>query len=178
LTLVGTILHLASPGRWSWQMSAATGGLGLLQLVAAFFSKPIRDLQTNLNNLASLRMILESHSLKTAFTRFHLTTPEVLRELKDAGEVDRATAQIKTLDSQLGVIDRFQASDYSALATIVGFPESPAAANGSVNGSGQANPSGSADAVNKTAVTTAGGEHVTEASAAETQAPTARPPAP
>jgi hypothetical protein len=134
LSLIGTILHLASPHRWSWQLTATTGGLGLLQLVASFFSKPMRDLQTNLNNLASLRMILESHSLKTAFTRFHLTTPEVLRELKDAGEVDRANSQIKALETQLAVIDRFQASDYRALAKIVSFPGENVA-NGSANGS-------------------------------------------
>src|SRR5207247_7710795 len=132
LTCVGTILHLASPHRWSWQMTAATGGLGLAQLVASFFSKPMRDLQGNLNNLASLRMILESHSLKTAFTRFHLTTPEVLRELKSKPEVDRANAQIKALETQLGVIDRFQASDYDALAKVVALPET--ATNGSANG--------------------------------------------
>src|SRR5207249_268936 len=113
--------------------------------------------------------------LKTAFTRFHLTTPEVLRELKDSGEVDRATAQIKTLENQLGVIDRFQASDYSALANVVGFPESPAVANGSANGRGQADPNGSADAGNIAPVTAAG-EHVTDALAAETQTPPAPPP--
>ncbi len=130
VALVGTILHLAAPKRWPWEFTAATGGLGLLQLLASFFSKPMRDLQTNLNNLASLRMILESHSLKTAFTRFHLTTPEVLRELKSTGEVERAHAQIKALEAQLDVIDRFQASDYGALAKVVGFP----AENGSPNG--------------------------------------------
>jgi hypothetical protein len=175
LTLAGTILHVVSPGRWSWQMSAATGGLGLLQLVAAFFSKPIRDLQTNLNNLASLRMILESHSLKTAFTRFHLTTPEVLRELKDSGEVDRATAQIRTLENQLGVIDRFQASDYGALAKVVGFSDSPPITNGSTNGSGQTK-ADSVDATDNPAVTSVG-EHVTDGSAAVAQTPTVPPPA-
>jgi len=132
LSFVGTILHLASPHRWSWQLTATTGGLGLLQLVASFFSKPMRDLQMNLNNLASLRMILESHSLKTAFTRFHLTTPEVLRELKDAGEVDRANSQIKALETQLAVIDRFQASDYGALAKTVGSADE----NGNGTGTG------------------------------------------
>src|SRR5438874_7209665 len=55
LTFAGTILHLVSPQRWSWEMTAASGGLGLVQLVTAFFSKPIRDLQQNLNNLASFR---------------------------------------------------------------------------------------------------------------------------
>jgi hypothetical protein len=136
LTFAGTVLHVVSPHRWSWEMTAATGGLGLVQLVAAFFSKPIRDLQQNLNNLASFRMILEGHSLKTAFTRFHLTTPEVLRELKDGPEVERAQAQISTLNSQLAVIDRFQASDYQALAQIVGFPAEAAAAAAAATGNG------------------------------------------
>jgi hypothetical protein len=133
LALAGTVLHLIAPNRWSWQLTAATGGLGLVQLVASFFSKPMQDLQSNLSNLASLRMILESHSLKTAFTRFHLTTPEVLRELKDSGDVDRANAQIKALETQLAVIDRFQASDYASLAKVAGFADG----NGS-NGNGAA----------------------------------------
>ena len=37
------------------------------------------------------------------------------------GERRRASGQIKALESQLAVIDRFQASDYSALAQTVGF---------------------------------------------------------
>jgi hypothetical protein len=152
LTLGGTILHIVSPARWSWQMSVATGGVGLLQLVAAFFSKPIHDLQANLNNLAGLRLILENHSLKTAFTRFHLTTPEVLRELKSSDEVDRATAQIKTLENQLAVIDRFQESDYNALASVVGFPDAAAAGNGGASANGQA---ANATRANGTADTTA-----------------------
>jgi hypothetical protein len=135
LTFAGSILHLVSPERWSWKMSAATGGLGLLQVVASFFSRPMRDLQSNLNNLASLRMVLESHSLKTAFTRFHLTTPEVLRELKDAGDISHANAQITALESQLAVIDRFQASDYASLAKVAGLPEDNNA-NGDANGRG------------------------------------------
>jgi hypothetical protein len=147
LSLVGTILNFISPHRWSWEITAATGGIGLLQLVAAFFSKPMRDLQSNLNNLASLRMILENHSLKTAFTRFHLTTPEVLRELKEPREVERASAQISTLASQLEVIDRFQASDYWALANVIGFSSDKTAANGSAAATnGQAATNGSSDA--------------------------------
>jgi hypothetical protein len=118
LTLIGSVLHAVEPKRWSWQLLAITGGIGLIQLVAAFFSRPIRDLQQNLNNLAGFRMVLEGHSLKTAFTRYHLTTPEVLRELKNRQEVSRAQAQINALESQLAVIDRFQTSDYQALETV------------------------------------------------------------
>jgi hypothetical protein len=133
LTLVGTILQFVNPDRWKWQTTAVTGGVGLLQLVSAFFSKPMRDLQQNLSNLAAFRMVLEGHSLKTAFTRFHLTTPEVLRELKEDGEIDKASAQIASLRTQLAVIDRFQASDYDALARAVGFSiddQARGAANG------------------------------------------------
>jgi hypothetical protein len=120
LTIAGAILHLVSPARWSWQLTAVTGGIGLLQIVAAFFSGPMKDLQANLNNLASFRMILEGHSLKTAFMRYHLTTPEVLRELKGDGDLDRARAQIAALQAQIGVIDESQSSDYAALAEVVG----------------------------------------------------------
>ena len=96
-----------------------TGGLGLGGLVAVFFTRPIKDLQQNLNNLASFKMILEGHSLKEAFTRYHLTTPEVLREV---GETDHPSArlQIDALREQLAVIDESQKSDYDALGRIVG----------------------------------------------------------
>ena len=60
-----------------WKVTAFTGGLSLLQVVAAFYSKPMHDLQRNLANLAVFKMILESRSLKTALGRFHLTTPQV-----------------------------------------------------------------------------------------------------
>jgi hypothetical protein len=121
VSLIGSVLNFADPGRWSWQLTLATGGVGLVGLVAAFFNGPMRDLQKNLNNLAAFRMVLEGHSLKTAFTRYHLTTPEVLRELKDEADADRSNQQVKSLEAQLAVIDRFQASDYEALERAVGF---------------------------------------------------------
>jgi hypothetical protein len=84
-------------------------------------------------------MILESHSLKTAFTRYHLTTPEVLRELGDDTEQEKAAlAQIRALEEQLRVIDASQASDYRALGRVVGaaLPE----ADGASGGIGSATP--------------------------------------
>jgi hypothetical protein len=135
LSLLGTLLHTIDPDRWSWQLTVATGGIGLLQLVAAFFTRPMRDLQQNLNNLAAFRMILEGHSLKTAFARYHLTTPKVLRELKDDdGASERvADAQVDQLARQLDLIDRFQSSDYAALERAVGIGKD-GAANGGSNG--------------------------------------------
>ena len=66
--------------------------MSLAQFVGAFFTQPAADLQRNLTNLAAFRMILESHSLKTAFARFHLTTPQMLRELRTDREATSANA--------------------------------------------------------------------------------------
>ena len=58
-----------------------------------------------------------------------------------------ANSQIKTLETQLAVIDRFQASDYGALAKTVSSPDENGA-NGSANGAGTAAPAaGDAPAV-------------------------------
>jgi hypothetical protein len=96
----------------------------------------MRDLQQNLHNLASFKMVLESHSLKEAFTRYHLTTPEVLREVGQESQLDSALSQIETLRRQLAVIDQSQKSDYDALGRVVGLElgESPAPAAPSADG--------------------------------------------
>jgi hypothetical protein len=121
LTLVGSVLNLFWPETFDWQITAVTGGLGLAQIMTAFFGRPIRELQDNLSNLAAFKMILESHSLKTAFMRYHLTTPEVLRELGHGTDQEKAAlAQIHALEEQLRVIDASQASDYRALGRVVG----------------------------------------------------------
>jgi hypothetical protein len=121
LAVVASMLNLAWPKRFDWQIVAVTGGLGLAGLVTVFFTRPMRDLQQNLNNLASFRMVLEGHSLKEAFTRYHLTTPEVLREVGHASQRDSALSQIETLRQQLAVIDQSQKSDYDALGRVVGL---------------------------------------------------------
>jgi hypothetical protein len=139
MTLLGSFLNLFWPDRFDWEITAVTGGLGLAQIMTAFFGRPIRELQDNLSNLAAFKMILESHSLKTAFTRYHLTTPEVLRELGDDTEQEKAAlAQIRALEEQLRVIDASQASDYRALGRVVGaaLPE----ADGASGGIGSATP--------------------------------------
>lgn len=132
---VASILNLVSPKTFDWEIAAVTGGLGLGGLVTVFFTRPIKDLQQNLNNLASFKMILEGHSLKEAFTRYHLTTPEVLREVGEA-EQEPALAQIEALRRQLEVIDAAQKADYDALGRVVGVAiadmdgKAAAAANG------------------------------------------------
>ncbi len=60
-------------------------------------------------------MILESHSLKTAVARFHLTTPQALRELQTKGEADAATRQIETLRKELEAIEDVDRADFEAL---------------------------------------------------------------
>ena len=116
LTLVLSVLNAF--GLVGWQIAAVTGGVGLLQLVSAFVSKPIRDLQQNLTNLAVFKMILESHSLKTALARFHLTTPQTLRELQTEEEAKLAEAQVRVLQQQVSAIQEFDSADFADLARL------------------------------------------------------------
>jgi hypothetical protein len=115
VTLVMSVWAAVEPDRIEWWVPALTGGLSLLQLVSAFYSKPMRDLQQNLTNLAIFKMILESHSLKTAFTRFHLTTPHTLREVRTEDESRQAMRQIEVLERELGLIEKFDEVDFRAL---------------------------------------------------------------
>jgi hypothetical protein len=112
-TLVLSILSAFGVVRW--ELAAVTGGLSLVQFVGAFFTQPSSDLQRNLTNLAVLKMILESHSLKTAIARFHLTTPQALRELQTEGEADDAGRQVETLQKELKAIEDVDRADFAAL---------------------------------------------------------------
>ncbi len=115
-TLVLSIL--AAFGVVEWQLAAVTGGLSLVQFVGAFFTQPSSDLQRNLTNLAVFKMILESHSLKTAVARFHLTTPQALRELKTPEEAGDAARQIETLRKELEAIEDVDRADFEALSRL------------------------------------------------------------
>jgi hypothetical protein len=117
-TLLFSILNAVMPDTFTWKVVAVTGGIGLVQLVSAFFSKPIRDLQRNLTNLAVFKMILESHSLKTALARYHLTTPRTLREFVSEDEVNAAKAQIAVFQQQARAIQEFDTADFAGLATL------------------------------------------------------------
>jgi hypothetical protein len=116
LTLLGAALHFIWPDRFSWQAPAITGGLSLIQLITIFFRRPMKDLQTNLNNLAKFKMILENHSRKTALARYHLTTPQTLRENIDP---DASSKQVKALEEQIAILERIEAKDYEALKSLV-----------------------------------------------------------
>jgi len=112
LTVIGAISSAVWPGRVDWKLPLVTGGLSLLQLVSAFFWRPMADLQKNLTNLATFRMILESHSLKVALARFHLTTPQTLRD-----DIDHIAAarQVRALEAQIEAIKKIEECDYQAL---------------------------------------------------------------
>jgi hypothetical protein len=140
VTLIAVLLNLADPEDFNWKIPLVTGGVGLLQLVAAFFSKPTRDLQRNLTNLAVFKMILESHSLKTAFIRYHLTTPKTLGEVPTTAAAATASRQIGMLRDQLEVIEAMDETDYSALAALGFGPDgevppapAPVPSNGEVS---------------------------------------------
>ena len=130
-SLVCAILSFAWPGRFDWQLSLVTGGIGLVGLVAAFFSKPMLDLQKNLTNLAVFHMVLERYSLKTAFARFHLTTPLALREVRSEEEAEEAGRQVDVLVRQLATIERIDQNDYAALSGL-GFGVDATGGNGAL----------------------------------------------
>jgi hypothetical protein len=115
VTLVLAIVSAISPGTIDWKLPAITGGVSLVQFVGAFFTQPTADLQRNLTNLAAFKMILESHSLKTAFARFHLTTPQMLRELRTEREATAAARQVDALERQLTVIQALDRGDFDSL---------------------------------------------------------------
>jgi len=139
LTATLVLSIAAAFGAVSWKLPAVTGGISLVQFVGAFFTQPAADLQRNLTNLATFKMILESHSLKSAVARFHLTTPLMLRELDTESEATAAGWQIDALERQLSVIHALDRADFESLRD-VGFGSSasgpgkpndpPAAENG------------------------------------------------
>jgi hypothetical protein len=124
LTATLVLSILSAFGVVRWELAAVTGGLSLAQFVGAFFSQPSSDLQRNLTNLAVFKMILESHSLKTAVTRFHLTTPQALRELQSEREAGAAARQIETLQKELEAIEDVNRADFDALRQL-GFTTEP-----------------------------------------------------
>jgi hypothetical protein len=125
-TLVFAIWAAVDPDEVSWVIPAITGGVGLIQLVTAFYTQPMQDLQRNLMNLTTYRMVLESHSLKMALARFHLTTPRTLREVRSEAEATEAKFQVEVLERELAAIEKADAVDYTALERLrVGPDEKP-----------------------------------------------------
>jgi nicotinamidase-related amidase len=122
-TLVFAIWSAIDPSQVSWAIPAITGGLGLAQLVTAFFTQPMKDLQRNLMNLTTYRMVLESHSLKMALARFHLTTPHTLREIHTESDSEEATRQVQVLERELEAIRKADEVDYGALKSLRIGPE-------------------------------------------------------
>jgi hypothetical protein len=119
--LVTTLVLAVLAAVWDrvdWQPAAVTGGVGLIQVVSAFVSRPVRELQRNLTNLAAFKIILESHSLKTAFARFHLTTPQTLRQLETEDEAAAAARQIEALRKQVLTVQEFDSADFAELARL------------------------------------------------------------
>ena len=114
-TLVFAIWAAIDPGQVSWEIVAVTGGVGLIQLVTAFYTQPMKDLQKNLMNLTTYRMVLESHSLKMALARFHVTTPRTLRDVRSEDEATEAKLQVEVLEKELAAIEKADAVDYTAL---------------------------------------------------------------
>ena len=152
MTLVFAVWSAMDPDQVSWVIPAITGGVGLIQLVTAFYTQPMRDLQRNLMNLTTYRMVLESHSLKMALARFHLTTPRALREMREESEATEAKLQVEVLVKEIEAIERADTVDYGALERLrIGPDESaeddskPAAEKESPVGGGAGGGAGGGD---------------------------------
>jgi hypothetical protein len=140
-TLVLVVLRAIMPDEIAWELPVVTGGLSLAQFVGVFFTGPTNDLQRNLTNLARFKMVLESHSLKTAIMRFHLTTARTLRPMENAAHAQAAARQIKALESQLSVIGTADVADYAGLGELGFIQQKARVAEGSV-GAGDVSPTG------------------------------------
>ena len=143
-------LFFTFTGAFGWTdltAAAITGGLTLASFVGVFFTRPSADLQRNLTNLAVFKMILESHSLKTALARFHLTTPQALRELETEPEAKAAGRQVEALRAELGAFADVDGADFAALARLGFGPDAEdaeAAAADGANGSRTGRPTATA----------------------------------
>ncbi|TET96397.1 MAG: hypothetical protein E3J30_11920 [Anaerolineales bacterium] len=120
VTIIGAVWSFVQPDYVDWKLPAVTGGLSLSQLAAVFFGQPMVRLQRNLTNLANFRMILESHSLKMALARFHLTTAETLRGnlAESEGTAAAAETQVQSLKNYITVIEQIEEADYKALSQL------------------------------------------------------------
>jgi hypothetical protein len=140
LFLVATLGFAIAAAIWPdtvrWELPAITGGLSLAQFVGVFFRTPTNDLQQNLTNLARFKLALESHSLKTAIIRFHLTTARTLRAMETKSHAKEALLQIETLRKQLEVIRGADLFDYigSVEPELDGKREKPKPTDGKVDG--------------------------------------------
>jgi len=77
-------------------LAGVTGGLTLAQIFQYFFYRPSNYLRLDLENLARTKIALESHSLRMALLRYHLTKIKYLNEsaaLKDITQPDGVTVE-------------------------------------------------------------------------------------
>ena len=104
LALAASIMALIEPDRINDDYLLGTGllgGIGIAQIIAVFFSSPIRQLQGNLNNLVQLQATLESHSLILALMRHHFSRPE---RLYSQGNTEREADELVNLREQINMI--------------------------------------------------------------------------
>jgi hypothetical protein len=120
ISLISAVWGLFGQLEADWKIPLISGGIGLIQVITIFFKNPMADMQRNLTNLATFRMILESHSLKAALARFHLTTPLMLAEKV---ETEQAQKQINVLKAQFEVLKELE-TDYQLLKDL-GFGAEP-----------------------------------------------------
>jgi hypothetical protein len=134
--LLNALLHPFWPDRFDTGSAVWIGGLGLAQIMLNFFSTPTKTLLQNLTNLTTLRMLLETHSFKSALARFHLTTPDILADHIESGSAEQHLA---TLEKELQLLEQIAASDREAFDRLgVSIPAATSPAQTRANGADKA----------------------------------------
>ena len=105
-TLGAAIVQLIAPDRVSEGTVLIFAGVSLSQFIATFFTRPMGQMQENLNNLVRLRNYLESYSTTTALLRHHLTRPEYLSNPIAPNSPEEIEASLDRLQKQMGIVDK------------------------------------------------------------------------
>jgi nicotinamidase-related amidase len=110
-TIVLAVFAAIYPGRLPIALPISLLGVSVAQLVTIFFNRPVQELTAMLSREAVVRMLLESHSLRLALARYHLTTPLAL------GADDGARQEAAVLRDQLSVLTEIDNVDFDRFAS-------------------------------------------------------------
>ena len=105
LTLIIAVAHVLDP-KIPIDVMLLTGGLGIVQVLASFFTAPFDKMRQNLTALVRLRNYLETYSNLSALLRHHLTLAERLQpNLHDDATHLRATRELDLLERQINLVE-------------------------------------------------------------------------
>jgi len=112
-----------------FMLAGVTGGLTLLQIFQFFFYRPANNLRIDLENLAKTKIALESHSLRMALLRYHLTKVRYLNEDTRLLDFLKDGETFEGLQTQLNLQVEADRQTYEALVGIRFTEKAPGEGN-------------------------------------------------